>query len=382
MAFLTTCQQLENNLRHDILSGKFSGKHRLPSETVLATRYSICRATVRKALNNLVRDGLVYRVKGCGTFATPAPERHIPRREAVRGHRRRKMVIFLSFSSSYSESMFRENLNSMKLFDEMSVVLESHSCDLMFVHIGMDFTPPRCLVDRDIDGILFHGRVPLDFRNRYMADVPCVAVSQFCPELNFSCVRSDPQMRAWLVLSHLKQLGHTRIGYVANEIEEYPQKERYHAFLNMLDFMKLPHRAEWDAVWQRSRVNGELCRENELSDYTPHLEPVMALSDAPTAFVCSDSWRAKCTHAALEKLGYSVPRDVSLVGARMLKTYFSPYQAPFYTALIDHSEQVCRQAVRVLMDQMFSPDPQPVLNVLIPPELDLSNSSASCRDNK
>lgn len=382
MAVLTACQQLEDNLRHDILSGKFPGRGKLPSESVLAARYSICRSTVRKALDRLEQDGLLYRVKGSGTFAAPAPERHIPRRKAARGRNRRKTVIFLSFSTSYSEAMFRENLNFMKLFDEMSLVLEARCCDLMFVHVGMDFNPPQCLIDRNIDGILFHGRVPLDFWNCYMAAIPCIAVSQFCPELNCSCVRSDPQMRAWLALSHLKQLGHTRIGFIANEIEEYVPKERYNAFLNMLDFMNLPHRSEWDAVWQRPRINGELLKEKSISDYIPYLKPVMILPDAPTAFVCLDSWRAKCAQSALEKLGYSVPQDISLVGARMLKNSpFSTY-GRFYTSVIDHSELICRQAVRLLLDQMSSLDSLPVMNLLIAPEMELGSSTAFCRNKQ
>ena len=386
MTILTKCQELEENLRLDILSGKLPGRRRIPSETVLAARYSICRNTVRKALNNLEKEGLLYTVRGSGTFAAPAQERHFPRRKILRGRKSRKTVLFLSFSSSYSEAMFRKNLTYRNLFDEMSAVLTPNGCDLMFVHVGVDFKPPQCLINRDIDGILFCGLVPREFWDRYMAGIPCVALNQFCPELNCTCVRSDPQMRAWLAISHLKQLGHTRIGYIANEIGEPPQKERYNAFLNMLDFMKLPHRSRWDAVWQRPRINGELLPENELPDYTPYLKPVMSLPDAPTAFVCLDCWRTRCAHVALGKLGYSVPRDISLIGARLLNdSYISEHEivclhfnSSFYTALIEHSEQVYRQAGHLLLDQMLTPGPHPVLNQLVVPELDQKKSTGPC----
>ncbi len=385
MAVLTVCQQLEDDLRHDILSGKFPGRSRLPSESVLAARYSICRSTVRKALDRLERDGLLYRVKGSGTFAVPAPERHLTYPKRFRGHRR-KCVLFLSFSTSYSEATFRENLNFRKLFDEMSCVLDSGGCSLMWCHVGLDFKPPQCLIDRGIDGILFHGRVPLDFWSRYMKGIPCVAINQFCPELNCSCVRSDPQMRAWLAISHLKDLGHTRIGYICDGIGSYPQKERYDAFLNMLDFLRLPHRSRWDAVWQRPRVNGELLIEKGCPDFTPQLEPVMALAESPTAFVCLDSSRAFFAKSALEKLGYSVPLDISLVGARMLSDsyvighkIFPHHCDSFYTALVEHSEQIYCQSVRLLLDQIFSPEQHPVLNQLVVPELDVKKSTAPVR---
>ena len=387
MAVLTACQQLEDNLRHDILSGKASGKGRLPSETVLALRYSICRATVRKALGRLERDGLIYRVKGSGTFAVPALERRITCRKGTRG-RRRKSVLFLSFSTSYSEAKFRENLNYRNLFDEMSRVLDSAGCGLMWCHVGQDFRPPQCLIDRDIDAIVFHGRIPPNFWTRYMKGLPCVAINQFCPELNCSVVRSDPQMRAWLAISHLKELGHRRIGYICDEIEEYPHKERYDAFLNMLEFLKLPHSPDRDAVWQRARINGELLSERGCPDFTARLEPVMSLTEPPSAFVCMDSWRAFCTQNALKKLGYSVPGDISLVGAQMLSdAYYSghkivpPHYSSFYTALIEHSEQIYCQSMRLLLDQIFSPGPHPLLNQLVVPELEVRKSTAPLRES-
>lgn len=42
--------------------------HRVPSENQLARRYRVSRMTARKALNELLRDGLVERIPGKGTF--------------------------------------------------------------------------------------------------------------------------------------------------------------------------------------------------------------------------------------------------------------------------------------------------------------------------
>jgi GntR family transcriptional regulator len=42
--------------------------HRLPSENELARRHRVSRMTARKALNELLRDGLVERIPGKGTF--------------------------------------------------------------------------------------------------------------------------------------------------------------------------------------------------------------------------------------------------------------------------------------------------------------------------
>lgn len=43
----------------------------LPSERELTVEYGVSRATVRKAIDTLVADGLLHRVPGVGTFAVP-----------------------------------------------------------------------------------------------------------------------------------------------------------------------------------------------------------------------------------------------------------------------------------------------------------------------
>lgn len=50
---------------------------RLPTEAQLAEHYGISRQTVRRAFQDLVAEGLVHRVPGRGTFATPRDERYL-----------------------------------------------------------------------------------------------------------------------------------------------------------------------------------------------------------------------------------------------------------------------------------------------------------------
>jgi len=63
-------QQLAGLLRREMRERvSQAGAYQLPSENQLAERHGITRATVRRALDVLERDGWIYREKGKGSFA-------------------------------------------------------------------------------------------------------------------------------------------------------------------------------------------------------------------------------------------------------------------------------------------------------------------------
>jgi GntR family transcriptional regulator len=64
--------QLRDELKKSIQDGTISKGERLPSERELCSQYSVSRITVRQALNELEKSGLIYTVQGKGTFV------HVP----------------------------------------------------------------------------------------------------------------------------------------------------------------------------------------------------------------------------------------------------------------------------------------------------------------
>ncbi len=63
--------QVEQDLRRQILSGAIPPEARLPRETELAATYGVSRMTVRRSLEGLENGGLIRRLHGVGTIATP-----------------------------------------------------------------------------------------------------------------------------------------------------------------------------------------------------------------------------------------------------------------------------------------------------------------------
>ncbi|NLI20790.1 MAG: GntR family transcriptional regulator [Clostridiales bacterium] len=61
-------RQLMRRLKNDIAAGAYPAGGRIPSEQVLCETYGVSRVTVRKAMLDLVQEGLLVRRQGKGTF--------------------------------------------------------------------------------------------------------------------------------------------------------------------------------------------------------------------------------------------------------------------------------------------------------------------------
>jgi DNA-binding GntR family transcriptional regulator len=65
--------QVALDLRRRITEGEWAEGTRMDTETALAEAYAVSRVTVRQALADLVKDDLVERRRGSGTYIRPRP---------------------------------------------------------------------------------------------------------------------------------------------------------------------------------------------------------------------------------------------------------------------------------------------------------------------
>ncbi len=88
-------QQIAVQLRQEIAVGRFEPSGRLPSEAEIGARFDVSRVTVRLALDELDKDGLIDRRKGKGTFVAGKQVRHE-----------------LNVLRSFHETLLRQGLNA------------------------------------------------------------------------------------------------------------------------------------------------------------------------------------------------------------------------------------------------------------------------------
>jgi GntR family transcriptional regulator len=60
--------QIKESLRERILDGTYKVHEQLPSESEMSALFSVSRITVRQALSDLQKEGLIFKIPGKGTF--------------------------------------------------------------------------------------------------------------------------------------------------------------------------------------------------------------------------------------------------------------------------------------------------------------------------
>ena len=73
---IATPRQLAQQLRQVIAGGGYRPGDRLPTEPQLAARHAVSRVTAHQAVMQLVREGLVVRRRGKGSFVAEPPVHH------------------------------------------------------------------------------------------------------------------------------------------------------------------------------------------------------------------------------------------------------------------------------------------------------------------
>jgi len=68
----TLYHSLGHIIRSKIQSGEWPVGQKIPSERELVNIFNISRATVRQGIENLVKEGILYRAQGKGTFVAPS----------------------------------------------------------------------------------------------------------------------------------------------------------------------------------------------------------------------------------------------------------------------------------------------------------------------
>lgn len=359
---------LANDLRNDILSGRLQSGEAIRPELQLANNYNISRNSVRKALDTLASEGLLRRAQGSGTFVAPLKEQVKNKSIA------RRQILFISMETEMSDNCAHGTF--VPIFDSLSSLLGERGFNLLYSSVNLDHRPPASLVNKDVCGVIFHGTMPVSFWEKYIRPLPSVGLQHETPEIDCNWVKIDNMVHSFKAVKHLRDLGHTRIGFFSNEIGERLQQERYEAYRQSMAILGLPVSENWVIAWQRPRNNGILPLEEHYVDYgEPLLKAFRDMAHAPTALICADNFRALSVEYTLNRIGLKVPQDVSLVGGF---NYNDSFQGRF-TALDGRLKELCQEAIDLLLGEIDGTSGVRNKCVIVRPEIIIGKSTLAIR---
>jgi DNA-binding LacI/PurR family transcriptional regulator len=162
----------------------------------------------------------------------------------------------------------------------------------------------RLVKGRRVDGILLLSSRQNDPVISFLHEdkFPFVLIGRSPEYPDVVSVDNDNVQAAFDATKHLVSLGHKRIGFVSGPPNLVISKDRMEGYQRALSEAGLPSRSQWI-------VEGEFLQE---SGYRA-MSMIMSLPERPTAMVIIDDLVAIGVLRGLTELGYSVPRDISIV---------------------------------------------------------------------
>ncbi|MEG0270170.1 MAG: GntR family transcriptional regulator [Clostridia bacterium] len=164
-------QQLMTRLKNDIIAGAYPAGGRIPSEQLLCQTYGVSRVTVRKAMLDLVQEGLLVRRQGKGTFvASERIQRNLSQITSFsgackeRGHRASAKLVLCQLETATADDVEQLQvapdsrvleLCRLRLSDDEPIMLETNRFPERYAFLR----------DENVEGSLYeqlrlHGIIP------------------------------------------------------------------------------------------------------------------------------------------------------------------------------------------------------------------------------
>ena len=209
-------RQIEQLVRHRIESDVYSAGQRLPSETAFAKELGVSRTTVRRAYDELEREGLVKRTKGSGTYVSPQFSRALYTGPSPQGAvRPRRIGVVLPGSSEFFQAVYGGVLEGLKVrgYEHKLFLNTSKQAELeAFREVmedgydGIIVSPNRSYQDRTFE----------NYKHLDKTLFPYVLIGK--PPINIFCnaIYYDDVYGAYTATRYLYYRGCTRVLHVTN----------------------------------------------------------------------------------------------------------------------------------------------------------------------
>jgi LacI family transcriptional regulator len=275
----------------------------IPPEFELAKKFGVHRGTMRKAIDFLVRDGILSRERGRGTFVIKKPSVN-GASNAVKSNS--IIQIAICFASNKKDIQ-----NNEFYFEVLQGIIDEAGdrTNTMIFHLDDEMSTFNSIKNRIISvhaaGIVIIGNCSDQTISRFKnLSIPLVLGDCYTLDDSVDCVVSDNVKASFEAVSHMIRSGHRNIGIIAGPRNDKSAVERYQGYsmaLNMngikIDTKNVSYSKDMGCA----------------GGYESMMELIRNKTKASAIFAVNDTLAIGAMNAARESK-LRVPEDIGFIG--------------------------------------------------------------------
>ncbi len=327
-------EKIISYLRQEIHDRNFKPGDKLPTEKELAQKFGVSRITSKRALEDLKAEGLIYRVRGSGSFVSGIeknPDKFLANTVNNKLDYSRVVPIVLPFDVS-NGGIMNVVIGASRVMDEKGYILSIHCCN---DDINEEKKLLLSLYEKNVAGIIHYpisDRKNLEVMNYlYLNNYPIVTIDKYYESIPISYVVSDNLRGSYDAVQYLISLGHRRIAFVSDgKIEDATSiRNRYFGYCRALNENRI--------VIDEEIVKNGIHELDVNQDNGIYYTVLKELNEKEVTGICAiNDYVASTLMKKAMELGISVPKDMSIIGfdnlelGKYLSVPLSTVQQNFY----------------------------------------------------
>ncbi len=349
--------QVKQNILQLIDKGELKDGDRLPPETELARICNLSRGTVRMALSELAREGLVSRRPKRGSFLT-LEKPIVSARVGVLS------PLFSIQNSSFPDFFQAELVSGIR-----EGALRKGATLLFLPNVQEWGSNNHFSGGENLDVVLF--LIPRKDDISLICEIekmktPCFSISAAVGK-NFNYIATDNVQGSIQAMEHLFSLGHRRIGLVVTA-QGFDSQERYDGYCRALKNKHIPFDEDLVRIIEEP---DNTCWQRAAADKTAEI----LKRGKPTAVFAPGSSLAMGAKEAIEAAGMSIPEDISLVAFDDF--YLASHMSPRLTTVARSIWELGKIGVEKAIE--LAGEVKPPLNIVLKTELIARESSGRAK---
>jgi DNA-binding LacI/PurR family transcriptional regulator len=345
--------KFKQDLIAQIESGSLTAGEAILSERKLAKIYSIGYMTVRRAVDDLVEMGLLYREPRKGTFVSE--QKNAKKNGDIANNSKMIAIVMSDLQNQFSN----------RIIEGVERKARQHGYQLLVYNSELDVTLEAAhlnsVMEADVAGVILSPCFPpvnMELARKLKNDnVPLVLIDKYFETLKTDFVTCDNFDAAYRAVKYLVSMGHKKIAHITSHssLRNISSiKMRYEGYLKALKEFDIEFDPEYIQELDEVSVHTEMRNINlNYLGYEP-MKKLLKLPEPPTAVFLLFDLLAVGAYRAIKSEGLSVPEDISIIGFDNVD--FSCYMEVPLTTMAQPVQEIGETAVAVLLERMLKPE--------------------------